>query len=92
VVSIRLIRDGRVLAERKLLETSFDYHEIISAILTAANNGGVVKADEAFWWFFLRNPEMLDECILECINNGEKIRLRVTGARRAGERRHKVLR
>jgi hypothetical protein len=94
VISIRLIRDGKVLAERKLLETSLDYPEITRAIFSAASNGGVVRADEAFWWFFLRNPEMLNECILECISNGEKIRLRVIGGsgRRTGERTKKVLR
>lgn len=82
-----------MLAERKVLETSFDYHEIINAIFSAARNGGIVRADEAFWWFFLRNPELLNGCTLECFSNGEKIRLRVVGAGgRAGERTEEILR
>ena len=80
-----------MLAERKVLETSFDYHEIISAIFSAASNGGAVRADEAFWWFFLRNPELLNGCTLECVTGGEKIRLRVIDGRGAGRRSQKVL-
>ena len=76
-----------MLVERRLLETSFDYHEIVGAISSAASNGGLVRAEEAFWWFFLRNPEMLEDCTLEYVRDGEKIRLRIAGA----ERSEKVL-